>query len=135
MSTVTRNIVRNQASSVASPGVPAVGDLIAPDCRGLNFWTIDRALRDLLALYMDSKALAHFTPHFTRLGEIAGGRLDELAMQADKRAPILHFRDRFGRDDDWVEYHPAYREMERIGFAEFGIHAMSRRPGCSGGPT
>jgi acyl-CoA dehydrogenase len=134
MSTVAQNIVRNQASSVAWPGMPAVGEPIAPDCRDLNFWTIDRALRDLLALYMDSKALAHFTPHFARLGEIAGGRLDELAMQADKRAPMLHSRDRFGRDDDWVEYHPACREMERIGFAEFGIHAMSRRPGVLGWP-
>jgi len=129
MSIVTQTVARNLASSVPSLGVC---ESVAPDCRGLNFWTIDRMLRDLLALYMDGEALEHFTPHFARLGEIAGGRLDELAMQADKRAPVLHFRDRFGRDDDWVEYHPAYREMERIGFAEFGIHAMSRRPGVLG---
>jgi hypothetical protein len=95
-------------------------DVIAPDCRGLNFWQIDRALRDLLALYLDEAALQHFTPHFERLGELAGGRLDELALQADKHPPLLHHRDRFGRDADWVEYHPAYREMERIGFGEFG---------------
>jgi alkylation response protein AidB-like acyl-CoA dehydrogenase len=105
---------------------PAGSDLIAPDCRGLNFWTIDRSLRDLLSLYLDPKALTHFAPHFERLGE--------LALQADKRTPILHHRDRFGRDEDWVEYHPTYREMERIGFGEFGIHAMSRRPGVLGWP-
>ena len=34
-----------------------------------------------------------------------------------------------------VEYHPAYREIERIGFGEFGIHAMSRRPGVLGWPA
>ena len=124
------SVLRNLAPAVAPTGP----DLIAPDCRGLNFWTIDRSLRDLLALYLDEKALAHFTPHFARLGELAGSRLDELAMQADKRTPILHHRDRFGRDEDWVEYHPAYREMERIGFGEFGLHAMSRRPGVLGWP-
>ena len=113
---------------------PTGSDLIAPDCRGLNFWTIDRSLRDLLSLYLDPRVLAHFTPHLDRLGGIAGGRLDELAMQADKRTPILHHRDRFGRDEDWVEYHPAYREMERIGFGEFGLHAMSRRGGVLGWP-
>ena len=114
----------------ALPNLAAAGsDLIAPDCRGLNFWTIDRGFRDLLALYLDAPALHHFAPHLERLGGLAGGRLDELAMQADKRTPVLHHRDRFGRDNDWVEYHPAYREMERIGFGEFGIHAMSRRGG------
>jgi AidA-like protein len=108
-----------------APAVTATSsELIAPDCSGLNFWKIDRALRDLLSLYLDETALQHFAPHFERLGELAGGRLDELALQADKRTPILHHRDRFGRDADWVEYHPAYREMERIGFNEFGLHAM-----------
>src|SRR6478672_6846253 len=63
---------------------PTGSDLIAPDCRGLNFWAIDRAIRDLLTLYMDAAALRHFTPYFERLGELAGGRLDELAVQADK---------------------------------------------------
>lgn len=118
--------------TLSPAAAPTGSDLIAPDCRGLNFWAIDRSIRDLLALNLEPKALAHFTPHFERLGGLAGGRLDELAMQADKRTPILHHRDRFGRDQDWVEYHPAYREMERIGFGEFGLHAMSRRPGVLG---
>jgi len=134
MSTATQSVVRNLAPPLDGRTAPAGSDLIAPDCRRQNFWTIDRALRDLLSLYLDAKALAHFTPHFARLGEVAGRRLDELAMQADKRTPILHYRDRFGRDNDWVEYHPAYREMERIGFGEFGIHAMSRRANVLGWP-
>ncbi|WP_231712168.1 acyl-CoA dehydrogenase family protein [Vineibacter terrae] len=109
-------------------------DLIAPDCRGLNFWSVDRALRDLLALHVEPAALQHFAPHLERLGGLAGGKLDELAMQADKRTPILHYRDRFGRDEDWVEYHPAYCEMEKIGFGELGLHAMSHKP-VLGWPT
>ena len=122
------NSVSPTLSRVAFERPTSRSDLIAPDCRGLNFWSVDRSIRDLLALNLEPAALAHFAPHLERLGGIAGGRLDELAMQADKRTPILHFRDRFGRDEDWVEYHPAYREMERIGFGELGIHAMSHRP-------
>jgi acyl-CoA dehydrogenase len=131
---VAMTALRNIASAAKAATAPAASDLIAPDCRGLNFWTIDRALRDLLTLYLDKNTLAHFTPYFARLGELAGGRLDELAQQADKRTPILHHRDRFGRDEDWIEFHPAYREMERIGFGEFGLHAMSRRRGVLGWP-
>ena len=41
-------------------------------------------------------------------------------------------RDRFGRDEDWIDYHPAYREMEKIAFEEFGMHAMSHRAGVLG---
>jgi hypothetical protein len=66
-------------------------DLIAPDCRGLNFWTLDRSVRDLLALNLDARALAHFEAHFEKFGRVAGGRLDELAMQADKRRAVGAF--------------------------------------------
>ena len=109
-------------------------DWIAADCRGMNFYRADAALASLLPLYLDPDALAHFAPHFDRLGELAGGRLDELAETADKHPPVLHARDRFGRDEDWIEYHPAYREMERIAFGELGLHAMSHRGGVLGWP-
>ena len=49
-------------------------------------------------------------------------------------APVLHQRDRFGRDSQWIEYHPAYRELENAAFGEFGIHAMSIRKGILGWP-
>lgn len=107
---------------------------IAPDCRGENFYDLDASLRALLPLYMEPTALAHFAPHFRRLGELAGGRLGDLAEAADRHPPVLHARDRFGRDEDWIEFHPAYREMERIAFGEFGIHAMSNRAGVLGWP-
>jgi alkylation response protein AidB-like acyl-CoA dehydrogenase len=68
------------------------------------------------------------------LGELAGGHLDECARLADRHGPVLHQRDRFGRDVQWIEYHPAYRELERVAFGEFGIHAMSIRKGILGWP-
>src|SRR5713226_7088613 len=103
--------------------------LVAPDCRGMNFYRIDSGLRDLLDLHMEPRLRAAMEPHLDRLG-----RLDELAEIADKHPPVLHSRERFGRDEDWVEFHPAYREMERIGFGEFGLHAMAHRPGVLGWP-
>ena len=105
---------------------------IARDCAGLNFYEIDRGLRDLLPLYLADGDYRQLAPHFHRLGRLAGGRLDELARIADKNPPVLHARDRFGRDEDWIDYHPAYREMESIAFGDFQFHAMSHRGGALG---
>lgn len=114
---------------------PDPAELIAPDCRGLNFYRLDRSLRDLLDLHMEPELRAAMEPHLDRLGEIAGCKLDELAEIADKHPPVLHPRDRFGRERDWVEFHPAYREMERIAFGDFGMHAMAHREGVLGWPA
>ena len=105
---------------------------IAADVHGQNFYAIDRQFQDLMRLYMEPALLRQMTPHFERLGALAGGRLDELAMIADKHAPVLQPRDRFGRDEDWIDYHPAYREMEKIAYEEYGLHAMSHRAGVLG---
>ena len=109
-------------------------DWIAPDVYGQNFFELDSSLKALMQLYLPTELSAHMTPHYERLGEIAGGRLDHLARQSDRHAPTLHARDAFGRDEDWLEFHPAYREMEAIGFGEFGIHCLSRTEGVLGWP-
>ena len=105
---------------------------VASDCAGLNFYAIDRGIRDLLALHLAPNVRQSLEPHFQRLGELAGGRLDELSRVADQHPPILNARDRFGRDEDWIDYHHAYREMEKIAFGEFQFHAMSHRGGVLG---
>src|SRR6266436_4081286 len=105
---------------------------IAPDCAGQNFYAIDRGLRDLVRLYLESDDLGRLEPHFDRLGILAGGRLDELARVADQHPPVLNARDRFGRDEDWIDYHSSYREMEQIAFGDFQFHAMSHRAGTLG---
>jgi len=107
-------------------------DHIAPDCAGQNFYAIDRGLRDLLRLYLEPDDFGRLEPHFDRLGTLAGGRLDELARVADKHPPVLNARDRFGRDEDWIDYHRSYREMEQIAFGDFQFHAMSHRAGTLG---
>jgi alkylation response protein AidB-like acyl-CoA dehydrogenase len=107
-------------------------DYIAPDCAGQNFYSVDRGIRQLLPLYLPAGDFAQLQPHFDRLGQLAGGRLDELARIADQNSPVLHPRDRFGRDEDWIDYHSSYREMERIAFSDFQFHAMSHRGGTLG---
>jgi alkylation response protein AidB-like acyl-CoA dehydrogenase len=108
--------------------------LIAPDTSGMNFYRADPALADLLRIHLPDALFRHIEPHLDRLGALAGGHLDECARLADRHVPVLHQRDRFGRDVQWIEYHPAYRELERVAFGEFGIHAMSLRKGILGWP-
>src|SRR2546430_1787407 len=93
-----------------------------------------RALRYLPRIHRPVALFRHIEPHLDRLGGLAGGHLDECARLADRHVPVLHQRDRFGRDAQWIEYHPAYRELERAAFGEFGIHAMSIRKGILGWP-
>ncbi len=119
------------AAAKAAPAAVAASP-IAPDCSGQDFYAIDAGLQQLLALYLPADTRAQLEPHFARLGVLAGGRLDELARTADANGPVLHPRDRFGRDEDWIEYHPSYREMEAIAFGDFQFHAMSHRAGTLG---
>jgi alkylation response protein AidB-like acyl-CoA dehydrogenase len=108
---------------------------LAPTCRGLNYYSLDRSLRELLPHYMEAPLLAHLAPHLAELGELAGGRLHDLSDQAERHQPMLHPRDGYGRDEEWIEYHPAYREMESIAFGKFGMHAMCNRGGVLGWPS
>ena len=108
--------------------------MLAPDTSGMNFYRADPALTDLLRIHLPDRIFNHIEPHLDRLGGLAGGYLDECARLADRHTPVLHQRDRFGRDVQWIEYHPAYRELEKAAFGEFGIHAMSIRKGVLGWP-
>jgi len=44
--------------------------LVAPDCRGMNFYRIDRGLRDLLDLHMEPQLRTAMEPHLDRLGSL-----------------------------------------------------------------
>jgi alkylation response protein AidB-like acyl-CoA dehydrogenase len=99
-----------------------------PETRGANFFEKDRSLRDLLTLYLPEAERRHLEPHFARLGALVGDRLDDLAAASDRNPPVLHPRDRQGRDVGHIEKHPAYRELERLAFSEFEMAAMSHRP-------
>ena len=105
-----------------------------PDSRGINLFDADPQAQALFALYLPADLNAHLQPHFARLGKLAGGYLDELAGIADKNAPSLSVRGRSGLDQNRVLKHPAYIEMERLAFADFGLAALSHRGGVLGWP-
>jgi alkylation response protein AidB-like acyl-CoA dehydrogenase len=100
----------------------------SPESRGLDFYHSDRSLRALLGLYLPPPEFAHMEPHFARLGRLVGGRLDDLAREADKTPPRLEPRDRQGDDRQTIVKAPAYTAMERIAFGDFALAALSHRP-------
>ncbi|MBM3568937.1 MAG: DNA alkylation response protein [Alphaproteobacteria bacterium] len=99
-----------------------------PETRGQDFFALDRSLRTLLGLYLSAPLRAHLEPHYRRLGRMVPDRLEDLAASADRNGPELRPRDRAGRDIWSVEFHPAYRDLERIAFVDFELGAMSHRP-------
>ena len=105
-----------------------------PDMRGQNLFRLDPDAAPLFRLYLRDALFNHLEPHFDRLGLLAGGRLDELAGIADHNPPTLRTRGRTGQDMTAVDKHPAYGEMERIAFSEFGMAAMSHTAGVLGWP-
>lgn len=109
-------------------GAPASQDRpyghIAPDCAGLNFYDIDKSFQASLRVNMDPRAFAHFEPWLRSLGAVAGNEIDQLARIVDRNPPVLEQRDRYGRDIAKLVYHPAYHEMEKIGFEQFQLHSM-----------
>ena len=72
--------------------------LLAPDTTGMNFYRADPALTDLLRLHLPDALFRHIEPHLDRLGELAGGYLDECARLADRHTPCLLYTSPSPRD-------------------------------------
>ena len=85
--------------TVAMKPVRAPQNTIAPDTTGSNFFSADASLADVVQTYLTPEIWAHIAPHLDRLGALAGTELDAWARLADTHTPILHHRDRFGRDE------------------------------------
>jgi len=117
------------------PAASPVGAEAVPDSAGINLWRADPDFAALLGLYLPGDLLAHLTPHLDRLGGLAGGVLDELAGTADRHPPVLRARTRRGEDAQSIDYHPAYRELERVAFGDYGLAALSHRGGVLGWPA
>ncbi|MTH96188.1 acyl-CoA dehydrogenase family protein [Roseibium sp. RKSG952] len=109
-----------------------LADLVAPDCHGLNFYEIDRSLQDLLTLYVPEDLRVHLQPHLERFGALVGNEVDDWSRLSDRHPPVLHHRDPRGRFEDWIEFHPAYRNMEDVALGEFGLAAMIHKAGVLG---
>ena len=95
---------------------PAATEHPVPDRHGGNLYTADPDFARLLPLYLPTELMLHLQPHLQRLGALAGGVLDELALTSDKHPPTLEHRHRTGVDAQRIVKHPAYVEMERVAF-------------------
>ena len=111
--------------------ITAPSDFV-PDSYGRNLYEVDPQFAALLKLYLPNDLYAHLQPHLTRLGGLAGGMLDELAGTADKNPPTLRYRTRNGADRQSLVKHPAYQELERFAYSEYGLAALSHRRGVLG---
>ena len=121
-------------ASVETAGDKIAAAMVALDCRGMNFYRIDRDVRDLLELYMDPRLRVAWSRIL-----IASANLPAENSMNWRKLPtsirrcciraIVSAATRIGSS-----IHPAYREMERIAFGEFGLHAMAHRPGVLGWP-
>jgi acyl-CoA dehydrogenase len=121
--------------NTANQTVRPSGAAAIPDSRGQNFYLADPSAAALFALYLPAELFAHLQPHFVRLGALVGDRLDVLAGLADRNPPQLSVRSRSGQDESRIDKHPAYIEMERLAFADFGLAALSHRGGVLGWPA
>src|SRR5690606_17926014 len=54
---------------------------------------------------------------------------------ADRNPPVLEQRSRSGLDRQRILKHPAYVELERVAYADYGLAALSHRGGVLGWPT
>lgn len=105
-----------------------------PDNFGANLYRADPGFDALLPLYLPGDLLAHLRPHLDRLGAMAGSRYDELAGIADRNPPVLVHRTRAGKDRQRIDKHPAYVELERAAFTDYGLASLSHRGGVLGWP-
>src|SRR5690242_21764076 len=100
---------------------------LMPDTDGINFYLADPDLRFLMQRILSPEDFQRADSVLTSLDEIASQRMDQLAVLADRHRPVLQQFDKRGQRVDEVIFHPAYHELERIGYETFAIAACSHR--------
>ncbi|OZI41023.1 DNA alkylation response protein [Bordetella genomosp. 1] len=113
---------------------PLPAPTAVPDSRGQNLYDCDPYAAPMAARYLPPALNAHLQPHLSRLGALAGGAMDALAMSADQHPPTLSVRHRTGVDESRIDKHPDYVALERLAYSEFGLAALSHRGGVLGWP-
>lgn len=114
-------------ASVVQPEAPLPGEM--PDTRGINFYDADPHLRFILRHRLSSHDLERAEPLLRSLGARIGEEIEDLAAEADRATPRLVTHDKRGERIDELAPSRAYSELERIFYCEYGLAAMSLRPG------
>ncbi|WIG57295.1 MAG: Acyl-CoA dehydrogenase [Ktedonobacterales bacterium] len=114
---------------IASDSPPEPHHGAMPDTRGINYYLADAHLRFLLRRRLTNEERVQAEPLLMALGARVGDEIEDLAAEADRHTPTLQQRDKRGERVDEVHPSRAYRALERILYGEYGLHAMSLRPG------
>lgn len=94
-----------------------------PDAPNISYWDASPDFRALCRRKLSESAYAWAEPQLAAMGERAAREVAPLAAIADREQPRLITHDARGERVSRVEYHPAYREMERIAYGS-GMIAM-----------
>jgi acyl-CoA dehydrogenase len=103
-----------------------MSEQLIPDSPAENYWDVCPDFRALCKRKLSDAAFAWAEPQLKAMGEQAARIVAPLAATADREQPRLVTHDARGQRVDRVEYHPAYREMERIAYGS-GMIAMKYR--------
>jgi acyl-CoA dehydrogenase len=87
-----------------------------PESPTISYWDASPQFRDLMQRKISADAYASAEPRFAAMGARAASEVAPLAQIADRQTPRLVTHDARGNRINRVEYHPAYREMERIAY-------------------
>jgi alkylation response protein AidB-like acyl-CoA dehydrogenase len=87
-----------------------------PDPPRVSFWQTSPHFRKLCRRKLDDAAWAWAEPQLARMGDRAALEVAPLAAIADRERPRLVTHDERGNRINRVDYHPAYRDMERIAY-------------------
>ncbi|HYH08339.1 MAG TPA: acyl-CoA dehydrogenase family protein [Thermoanaerobaculia bacterium] len=94
-----------------------------PEAPNESYWSASADFRALCKRKLTAEAWAWAEPQLAAMGEQAAKQVAPLAAIADRESPRLVTHDARGERISRVEYHPAYREMERIAYGS-GMIAM-----------
>ncbi len=83
-----------------------------PDSPDISYWDASPLLQRICRTRLDPS----FEPRLAEMGERAAKEVAPLAQIADRESPRLVTHDAHGHRINRVEYHPSYREMERIAY-------------------
>ncbi len=103
-----------------------------PDPPDRSFWDASPTLRELLQRTLSAGEFAWSEPRLREMGELASRVVAPLAAVADREWPRLVTRTPAGEPVNRVDYHPSYREMERIAYGS-GMVAMKYEPAVLAG--
>ncbi len=98
-----------------------------PEQPHVSYWDASPAFRALCRRALGDAAWAWAEPQLQRMGARAAGEVAPLAAIADREQPRLVTYDERGNRINRIEYHPAYREMQRIAYGS-GMLTMKYTP-------